>query len=186
MNKRKAFVRPRTSNLHECTRPIHAVITNRNTNTRRPMMRIMFPVTLAGAFLARGSDAFVRPSVPLATFKPVVATSLTSTPRHSPGSLRLSTAVLPESAKVAVAGTVVTPAVSSGVKAPPDMYQNAVNIGEKKAAMPASKTFLMGIISGCHIAFGALLAITVGGNCPGLATTNPGLQKILFGAFGRQ
>lgn len=57
--------------------------------------------------------------------------------------------------------------------------------GEKKAAATATKTFLMGIISGCHIAFGALLAITVGGNCPGLASTNPGLQKILFGAFGK-
>lgn len=64
------------------------------------------------------------------------------------------------------------------------MYQNAVDIGEKKAASPATKTFLMGIISGCHIGFGALLAVTVGGNCPGLLATNPGLQKIIFGAFG--
>lgn len=39
-------------------------------------------------------------------------------------------------------------------------------------------------MSGCHIAFGAYLAITVGGACPGLAETNPGLQKIIFGAFG--
>ncbi|CAM9515770.1 unnamed protein product [Discosporangium mesarthrocarpum] len=73
---------------------------------------------------------------------------------------------------------------SPGIKAPPDMYQNAVNVGEKKAAAPASKTFLMGIISGCHIAFGGLLALTVGGNCPGIAAANPGLQKMIFGAFG--
>lgn len=149
-------------------------------------MRIVLPVTLAAISLARDSYAFVRPSAPLATFKAVVAFPLTSTPRHSPGLLRLSTVVLPGSANVAGAGTAATSAVSPGVKAPPDMYQNAVNIGEKKAAMPASKTFLMGIISGCHIAFGALLAVTVGGNCPGLATTNPGLQKIIFGAFGEQ
>jgi hypothetical protein len=31
---------------------------------------------------------------------------------------------------------------------------------------------------------GALLALTVGANCPGLAATNPGLQKLLFGAIG--
>jgi hypothetical protein len=31
---------------------------------------------------------------------------------------------------------------------------------------------------------GALLALTVGANCPGLAATNPGLQKLLFGAVG--
>lgn len=59
-------------------------------------------------------------------------------------------------------------------------------MGEKKAAMPAAKIFTLGIISGCHIAMGALLAITVGGNCPGLAATNPGLQKIVFGAFGKR
>lgn len=52
--------------------------------------------------------------------------------------------------------------------------------------MPAAKIFTMGIISGCHIAMGALLAVTVGGSCPGLASTNPGLQKILFGAFGKR
>ncbi|CAM9647771.1 unnamed protein product [Choristocarpus tenellus] len=78
----------------------------------------------------------------------------------------------------------VAPAPTAGVKSPPDMYQNAVNVGEKKAAAPAFKTFLMGIISGCHIAFGGLLALTVGGNCPGIASANPGLQKIIFGAFG--
>lgn len=148
----------------------------------RLIKRIVFPVNLAVMSLARSSYAFVRPSAPLATFKPVVAFPLISTPRHSPASLRLSTAVLPGSANVAGVGTAASP----GVKTPPDMYQNAVNIGEKKAAMPAAKTFLLGIISGCHIAFGALLAITVGGNCPGLAATNPGLQKIIFGAFGEQ
>ena len=89
---------------------------------------------------------------------------------------------------MSAAGAVATlpaPAAAPSVKAPPDMYQNAVNVGEKKGGQPAQKTFLMGIISGCHIAFGALLAITVGGNCPGLAATNPGLQKIIFGAFGK-
>ncbi|CAM9104145.1 unnamed protein product [Laminaria digitata] len=113
----------------------------------------------------------------------------TSTPQHHSSAsqrlLRTPTAVLPTvmSAAGAVA-SVPAPAAAPSVKPPADMYQNAVNVGEKKAAMPAAKTFLMGIISGCHIAFGALLAITVGGNCPGLAASNPGLQKILFGAFG--
>lgn len=77
-----------------------------------------------------------------------------------------------------------TTAPSPSVKAPPDMYKNAVDVGEKKAAASPGKIFTMGIISGCHIAFGALLAITVGGNCPGITSSNPGLQKILLGAFG--
>ena len=32
--------------------------------------------------------------------------------------------------------------------------------------------------------YGAMLALTVGGNCPGLAAENPGLQKFLLGAVG--
>ena len=65
------------------------------------------------------------------------------------------------------------------LKPPPALYQGAVAAGAAKAAAPISKIFTMGIVAGCHIAFGAYLAITVGGACPGLASTNPGLQKIV-------
>lgn len=144
------------------------------------MARLAFPLAVAGALLAPSVDAFVGPSVPLSTSVPISAyRSATSRPQHYSSSvLRTSTAVLPTC--MSAAGAAVVPSV----KPPADMYQHAVNVGEKKAAMPAAKTFLMGIISGCHIALGALLAVTVGGNCPGLAASNPGLQKILFGAFG--
>mmetsp|Transcript_26008 Transcript_26008/g.28756 ORF Transcript_26008/g.28756 Transcript_26008/m.28756 type:complete len:311 (-) Transcript_26008:238-1170(-) len=70
------------------------------------------------------------------------------------------------------------------VKAPLALYQGAVAAGAKKAAAPFSKIFQLGIAAGCHIAFGAYLAISIGGNCPGLAQTNPGLQKMIMGAFG--
>jgi len=50
--------------------------------------------------------------------------------------------------------------------------------------MPASKIFALGIMSGAHIGFGAFLMLSVGGACPGLVATNPGLQKIVLGAFG--
>lgn len=79
-------------------------------------------------------------------------------------------------------GTIMSAVVP--LKAPPDMYQNAVDIGEKKAAASGAKILTMGVISGCHIAFGALLALSIGANCPELASSNPGLQKILFGAIG--
>ena len=65
------------------------------------------------------------------------------------------------------------------LKAPPALYEGAVAAGAAKAAAPFSKIFTMGVVAGCHIAFGAYLAITVGGACPGLAQTNPGLQKIV-------
>lgn len=50
--------------------------------------------------------------------------------------------------------------------------------------MSVSKILGLGILSGCHIGFGAFLMLSVGGACPGLAASNPGLQKILLGAFG--
>jgi formate/nitrite transporter len=70
------------------------------------------------------------------------------------------------------------------LKPPPALYQGAVAAGAAKAAAPFAKIFKLGIVSGCHIGFGAYLALTVGGACPGIAAENPGLQKIILGAFG--
>jgi formate/nitrite transporter len=70
------------------------------------------------------------------------------------------------------------------VATPQDGFDGAVAAGAKKAGMPASKIFGLGVLSGCHIGFGAFLMLSVGGACPGLAASNPGLQKILLGAFG--
>jgi hypothetical protein len=66
------------------------------------------------------------------------------------------------------------------LKPPPALYDGAVAAGAVKASAPFGKIFKLGIVAGCHIAFGAYLAISVGGNCPGLAATNPGLQKIVM------
>lgn len=70
------------------------------------------------------------------------------------------------------------------LKPPQALYDGAVAAGAAKAAGSWSKIFKLGIVSGAHIGFGSYLAITVGGACPGIASTNPGLQKIIFGAFG--
>ena len=70
------------------------------------------------------------------------------------------------------------------VKAPAALYQGAVAAGVGKASKSWQDIFSLGIVSGAHIAFGAYLAITVGGACPGFAAENPGFQKIIFGAFG--
>lgn len=129
--------------------------------------------------LATVSEAFVAPragtALPTSRAAAHVAYRGLPAPRHRCG---VSTP------KMSTAAAAPAAASAPSVKAPPQMYQNAVDIGQKKAASPASKIFLMGIISGCHIGFGALLAVTVGGNCPGLIASNPGLQKIIFGAFG--
>jgi formate/nitrite transporter len=70
------------------------------------------------------------------------------------------------------------------LKSPADLYQGAVAAGAAKAKGSWSKIFKLGLVSGAHIGFGSYLAISVGGACPGIAAANPGLQKIIFGAFG--
>ena len=70
------------------------------------------------------------------------------------------------------------------LKAPPALYQGAVTAGAAKANAPFSKIFNLGMVSGVHIGFGIWLAVSVGGACPGIMAENPGLQKIIMGAFG--
>ncbi|KAG5182078.1 Formate/nitrite transporter-domain-containing protein [Tribonema minus] len=65
---------------------------------------------------------------------------------------------------------------------PSGLYDAAVGMGTKKSLLPFQTIFFLGILSGCHIGFGALL--TVGGNVPAMAAENPGLQKFLIGAVG--
>lgn len=84
-------------------------------------------------------------------------------------------------ASVRMQATLAPPAI---LTLPQPGYDGAVAAGVKKAGMPASKIFTLGIMSGAHIAFGAYLMLSIGGCCPGLAATNPGLQKIVLGAFG--
>ena len=74
--------------------------------------------------------------------------------------------------------------LSPELSPPSMMYQNAVTVGERKGGLSPIKTLILGFLSGCHIAFGAYLLLSVGGNCPEMAKNNPGLQKILMGAFG--
>jgi formate/nitrite transporter len=82
-------------------------------------------------------------------------------------------------------GTILAaPTAVPELKAPAAIYEGAVAAGTAKALNSFSKIFKLGVVSGCHIAFGMYLSCSVGGACPGLAATNPGLQKIVAGAFG--
>jgi len=72
----------------------------------------------------------------------------------------------------------------SDIKSPAQIYQGASDIGAIKANLDPFKIFTLGILSGCHIGFGAYLVLSVGSACPQIATNNPGLQKIIQGAFG--
>ena len=81
-------------------------------------------------------------------------------------------------------GQTATTAAVPDLKPPAAIYEGAVAAGAAKASASWGKIFKLAIASGAHIGFGSYLAITVGGACPQIAETNPGLQKIILGAFG--
>ena len=83
----------------------------------------------------------------------------------------------------AVKNVLTTPSPTS-LKSPSDLYQAAVTTGTMKAKASVRKIAILGLIAGCHIGFGAYLALSVAGNCPAILAENPGLQKMLFGMFG--
>jgi len=117
-------------------------------------------------FLVSGSTAFTAPSAVHRVGAPRVVGGFSSA-RSSP---------MPSALKMADA--------APELKLPPALYEGAVAAGVKKASNTFANIFKLGIVSGCHIGFGAYLAISIGGACPGLAASNPGLQKMVTGAFG--
>lgn len=57
-------------------------------------------------------------------------------------------------------------------------------MGAYKTQLPWWKIILLGALAGCYVSLGGALMMTVAPNCPGLAQSNPGLQKYLMGAIG--
>jgi formate/nitrite transporter FocA (FNT family) len=108
--------------------------------------------------------------------------------QHSPFAVRSTTlsstiaSTIPNGGNQQAVSTVPVAAVA--LKAPPALYEGAVAAGTAKASASFGKIFQLGVVAGCHIAFGAYLAISVGGACPGIAADNPGLQKLIMGAIG--
>lgn len=147
-------------------------------------------VCLLALSSAAGAFAVPPPSFATATAAASAsASSSSSTGRHQPpnsGARTVATVAPPPTASTA-AKTLLRlqgGAVSQDLKSPADLYNGAVNAGAAKAGADFGKIFKLGVVAGAHIGFGAYLAITVGGACPGIAAENPGLQKIITGAFG--
>lgn len=46
------------------------------------------------------------------------------------------------------------------------------------------KTVISSVVAGAYIALGGFLCLSVGGACPGLTQSNPGLAKLITGLFG--
>ncbi|WMI68112.1 formate/nitrite transporter family protein [Mangrovimonas sp. YM274] len=55
-------------------------------------------------------------------------------------------------------------------------------IALNKEGYTVSKTLILAFLAGAYVAFGGLLSIIVSGGSPGIAASNPGLARFLFGA----
>jgi len=134
------------------------------------------PFFLLVAFLTGTSSAF-------AVIQPGSAIIVNPTTTTTTASALTSTSALWMSGGGAAAPAPPAAAVPE-LKPPPALYQAAVAAGVAKCTQSWSTIFKLGMVAGCHIGFGSYLAVSIGGACPGLAASNPGLQKILFGSFG--
>lgn len=87
----------------------------------------------------------------------------------------VSAAIPPSPAPAAPPGDAATPAL---------LVDRLVDAGAAKASLPMGKIAFRGFLAGVFIGYGALLALSVAGNSPGLAAGNPGLHKWVFGMLG--
>ncbi|RZT95849.1 formate/nitrite transporter [Ancylomarina subtilis] len=69
-----------------------------------------------------------------------------------------------------------------GFNSPKETVEVVNHTAEAKRDTASKKVFVLAILAGGYIAMGSLLALVVGGAMPGLAQSNPGLQKFFFGA----
>jgi len=69
------------------------------------------------------------------------------------------------------------------VKTPKETYIGMAEKGRDNAKMSAMKIMHQSIMGGCYVGFGGLLSTMVAGSVPGIASSNPGLQKFIFAAL---
>mmetsp|Transcript_366 Transcript_366/g.625 ORF Transcript_366/g.625 Transcript_366/m.625 type:complete len:331 (-) Transcript_366:161-1153(-) len=70
------------------------------------------------------------------------------------------------------------------IEAPAATYTKFVAAGTAKGQADVVTILVKGIVAGIQIGFGIFLATFVGGHCFEIAKVNPGLAKIITGAFG--
>lgn len=66
--------------------------------------------------------------------------------------------------------------------APKDLVKMAHKAAFSRSNAGTKNTIVLSFLAGAYIALGGLLAVTVGGGMPGVASENPGLQKLMMGA----
>lgn len=69
-------------------------------------------------------------------------------------------------------------------KAPAGVFEAAVTLGASKSLLPSWKILLLSVVAGAYISLGGFLALRVGTSVGGLATSLPGIQRLLLGLVG--
>jgi formate/nitrite transporter len=69
------------------------------------------------------------------------------------------------------------------IYSPAETYHLLAAKGEANSKLSVMKTLHAAIMGGIQVGIGGLLCLTVCGNMPGVAATNPGLVKFVFGAL---
>lgn len=71
----------------------------------------------------------------------------------------------------------------SNIYTPAQAFESLVQKGEYNANASVVKTLFSSVLGGCYVGMGAMLSLAVAGNSPGIAMSDPGLQKFIFGAL---
>ncbi|WP_148715979.1 formate/nitrite transporter family protein [Chitinolyticbacter meiyuanensis] len=71
---------------------------------------------------------------------------------------------------------------ASNLRSPAEIVDYVAHGAVDKAALPLPRLGLMAVLGGIYIALGGLLALVVAGGMTGLASSDPGLVKLVFGA----
>lgn len=68
-------------------------------------------------------------------------------------------------------------------KVPLDILASVTKTAKSKAAEGLDQLFWSGLLGGMFVAVGAFVSVIIAGSLPGLKATNPGMQKLVWGAL---
>ncbi|KAL1514437.1 hypothetical protein AB1Y20_003536 [Prymnesium parvum] len=71
----------------------------------------------------------------------------------------------------------------ASVKSPKEAYEGFAKKGAANAKLPLLNVLHQSVMGGCYVGLGGLLSMTIAGSVPGIASSNPGLQKFIFAAL---
>eukprot|EP01100_Stratorugosa_tubuloviscum_P015131 TRINITY_DN84_c1_g1_i1.p1 TRINITY_DN84_c1_g1~~TRINITY_DN84_c1_g1_i1.p1 ORF type:complete len:351 (+),score=165.49 TRINITY_DN84_c1_g1_i1:95-1147(+) len=65
-------------------------------------------------------------------------------------------------------------------KTPKEIFEAIAIAGVAKSEVAWFRLIILGFLAGCFVGFGGTFAISIGGGCPGLLESNPGIVRLLF------